>query len=344
MTLAREARPEDAAALVVPFAVPFAELMGHLAETTALDEGCLSYARVFLRDRFLAEAHRGPEAALAAGRALIAFVARVSRKLHRAADPESVVSICAGMSPILDAKARKRKPMPADHVATRVKAAWEVAIAAGKPEIEAAQACLDAAEAAQAEVLADQERERKRLQAARRRLPGGPRGARVLRTLPYPLHVHIKNTVDMNAADQRGSSVRLLGALAGGSRDGGGDRLVPIPRDLGAPPRYAPSPWRPPPRRRSRPSCASTRRRRRCSPTPSSSSAWATSTRCSTKTRSSRPALLNLTLTSRNKDQPGRHPDGGRAAPRRGRATSRKLLAQGLQGRDLRADGRPVAR
>jgi len=192
VTLAREAQPEVAASIVVPFAVPFAELMGHLAETAALDEGCLSYARGFLSDRFLAEAHRGPEAALAAGRALIPFVARVSRKLHRAADPESVVSICAGMAPILDAKARRRKPLLADHVATRVKAAWEVAIAAGKPEIEAAEACLDAAEAAQAEVLADQERERKRLQAARGRLPGGPRGARVLRILPLPPHVHIK--------------------------------------------------------------------------------------------------------------------------------------------------------
>jgi hypothetical protein len=192
VTLAREAPPEDAASVVVPFAVPFAELMGHLAETTALDEGCLNYSRVFLSDRFFENAHRGPEAALAAGRALLPFVARVSRRLHRAADPEAVVSICAGMGPILDAKARKRKPMPADHVATRVKAAWAAAIAAGKPEIEAAQACLDAAEAAQAEVVAAQERERKRLQAARGRLPGGPSGAKALRVLPLPPHVQIR--------------------------------------------------------------------------------------------------------------------------------------------------------
>ena len=82
--------------------------------------------------------------------------------------------------------------MPADHVAARVKAAWEAAIAAGKPELEAAEACLGAAEAAQAEVLADQERGRKRLQAARGRLPGGPRGAKVLRILPFPPHVQLK--------------------------------------------------------------------------------------------------------------------------------------------------------
>src|SRR6185312_8509994 len=178
--------------LVVPFAVPFAELMGDLAETTALDEGCLNYSRGFLSGRFLDQAHRGPEAALAAGRALIPFVTRASRRLHRAADPGSVVSICAGMSPILDAKARKRKPLPADHTATRVKAAWEAAIAAGKPEIEAAQACLDAAEAAQAEVLAEQEREQKRLLAAMGRLPGGAKDAKVLRVLPLPPHVQIR--------------------------------------------------------------------------------------------------------------------------------------------------------
>ncbi len=191
--LAREAQPEVAASIVVPFAVPFAELHGPPRGDRGARRGLPELrARVPERPGFLAEAHRGPEAALAAGRALIPFVARVSRKLHRAADPESVVSICAGMAPILDAKARRRKPLPADHVATRVKAAWEGAIAAGKPEIEAAEAGLDAAEAAHAEVFADQERERKRLQAARGRLPGGPRGARVLRIPPLPPHVHIK--------------------------------------------------------------------------------------------------------------------------------------------------------
>lgn len=73
------------------------------------------------------------------------------------------------MTALLDARAGKREPMPADHVRTRVKAAWDAAISAGKPEVEAAQACLEAAEAAQAEVLASQETERKRIEAATRR-------------------------------------------------------------------------------------------------------------------------------------------------------------------------------
>jgi hypothetical protein len=168
--LAREAPPDDVARVVVPLAVPFATLMGQLAATAALDEGCLSYGRAFVRRGFLDHAHNGPEAALKAGRAQIAVVVRASRALHRGADPESAVSLCAGMQAILDATAEKRKAMSALQVQTRVKAAWKAAISAGKPEIEAALACLDAAEAAQAEVLAGQEAERKEIaEAARRR-------------------------------------------------------------------------------------------------------------------------------------------------------------------------------
>ena len=167
--LAREAPPEDVAPVVVPLAVPFATLMGQLAATAAIDAGCLSYGRAFVRQGFLDHAHNGPEAALKAGRARIAVVVHASRTLHRGADPESVASICAGMQAILETTAEKRKAMPAPQVRTRVKAAWKAAISAGKPEIEAAQACLDAAEAAQAEVLAGQEAERKEIEAATRR-------------------------------------------------------------------------------------------------------------------------------------------------------------------------------
>jgi hypothetical protein len=177
--LAREAPPEDVASLVVPLAVPLAKLMGQLSATAAIDEGCLNHGQALVRRGFLDQAHRGPEAALAAGSARIAVVERASRKLHREADPASVASVCAGMQAIVDAKAGRRRPMPAyavtmgtsppDPVRARVKAAWDAALAAGKPEIEAAQACLDAAEAAQAEVLAGQETERKRIEAATRR-------------------------------------------------------------------------------------------------------------------------------------------------------------------------------
>jgi hypothetical protein len=123
-----------------------------------------------VRQGFLDHAHEGPKAASAAGRARIAVVARASRALHQGADPESAASICAGLGAILDTTAEKREAMPALHVQTRVQAAWDAAISAGKPEIEAARACLDAAEAAQAEVLAAQEAERKEIdEAARRR-------------------------------------------------------------------------------------------------------------------------------------------------------------------------------
>ena len=169
-SLAREAPPEDVAAVVVPLAVPFATLMGRLAATRAIDAGCLGHGRAFVRQGFLDHAHSGPKAALAAGVARIAVVVHASRTLHRSADPESAVSLCAGMAALLDPTAESRAATSARRVRTRVTAAWKAAISAGKPEVEAAQACLDAAEAAQAEVLAAQEAERKELdEAARRR-------------------------------------------------------------------------------------------------------------------------------------------------------------------------------
>ena len=77
------------------------------------------------------------------------------------------------------------------------------------------------------------------------------------------------------------------------------------------------------------PSCASTWRRRRCTRTPSSSFAWATSTRCSTRTPSSPPARS----TSRSRPQQGRRrrdPDGRRPPPR-GSAYIQRLLEQGFK-------------
>ena len=89
----------------------------------------------------------------------------------------------------------------------------------------------------------------------------------------------------------------------------------------------------------------STRRRRRCVSTstpsssiatPSCSSGWATSTRCSTKTRCVAARALELTLTSRSKDANGGGiPMCGVPVPRR-RRLHRAARQAGLPRRDLR--------
>ena len=89
------------------------------------------------------------------------------------------------------------------------------------------------------------------------------------------------------------------------------------------------------------PRCSSSSAPSSRTPTRCCSSGWATSTRCSSRTRSSARELLDLTLTSRSSDEHGiAIPMAGvphHAAP----GYIARLLELG-QGRDLRADGRPV--
>ena len=70
--------------------------------------------------------------------------------------------------------------------------------------------------------------------------------------------------------------------------------------------------------------------------TRSSSSGWATSTRCSSRTPCSRRALLDLTLTTRDKGKDDAVPDVRRPAPR-GARLPREADRARPQGRDLRA-------